>query len=164
MEHSNKDLTWLKITGSIAFSLIFMTFGVLEFMTAFQATEEWVLFTNTSILGWTGEFMTGITLFIIGLLILWATPLYLMKKSQNANSFFLIGSGLGVIFGLVFIFIFIADIITVLVDAAANATTLDFTDFSSLYHPITYGIALVPIFILLFLEFRKVRKEALPAS
>ncbi len=155
---------WLRITYSIVLSLIFMTFGVLQFMTTFEATAEWPLFANTSLLGWTGEFMTGIALVIIGLIILWSAILYFRGKNPEGNSFLLIGSGVGVVFGLLYVLVVVADIIAVLVDAAAEAVAPDFTEFSSLYFPILLGIISLPIFLLLFIKFRDVRKEKAQAA
>jgi hypothetical protein len=155
---------WARITYSMILSLAFMTFGVLQFIfwlgkfDSVATILDWPLFANTGLLGWGEELVTGIALFIIGLIILWAPIQYFRKKIPEGNSFLLVSSGVGTIFGAIYVLIVVADVIAVLVDAAAEAAVPDFAGFSSLYYPILLGLVALPLFLIAFFQFRKARK------
>ncbi len=147
IERLNKTLYTNLILGfSLVLSLGYFTFGVLGAITNFGITESgsWRIFEATAILGWGQMRITGFILLIIGLIMLWSVPYYLTNKTQKADSYLVIGAGIGIIFGAIYILIILADVITAIITTISDNVAFKIETF--FYVPIILAIFAVPLF------------------
>jgi len=147
IERLNKPLFTNLILGfSLVLSLVYFTFGVLGAITNFGIAESgsWQIFEATAILGWEQMRITGFILIIIGLIMFWSVPYYFTAKTQKADSYLVIGAGIGIMFGAIYILIIIADVITALVTTISDNVAFKVETF--FYVPIILAIFAVPLF------------------
>lgn len=156
----NHQLVTNLIMGfSIILGLLFLYFGVMGALTIIGLTEQnvWVIYDVMWIFGWKGSAITGFALIIIGIIILWSVPYYLLNNVQKADSYLIIGVGLGVLFGIIYIFVIFADLLSWLLDyLATNEVNPPYTYF---YFPVLLSLLAVPLFRAL-----SVRHIVLPPS
>lgn len=147
IERLNKPLYTNLILGfSLILSLGYFTFGVLGAITNFGITESgsWQIFEATAILGWGQMRITGFILIIIGLIMFWSVPYYFTNKTQKADSYLVIGAGIGIIFGVIYILIILADVITAIITTISDSVAFKIETF--FYIPIILAIFAVPLF------------------
>ncbi len=147
IERLNKPLFTNLILGfSLVLSLVYFTFGVLGAITNFGITESgsWRIFEATAILGWEQMRITGFILIIIGLIMFWSIPYYFTANNQKADSYLVIGAGVGIIFGAIYILIIIADVITAIITTITDNVAFKVETF--FYIPIILALFAIPLF------------------
>ncbi|MCK5047365.1 MAG: hypothetical protein KAS22_12340 [Candidatus Heimdallarchaeota archaeon] len=147
IERLNKPLYTNLILGlSLVLSLGYFTFGVLGAITNFGITESgsWRIFEATAILGWEQMRITGFILIIIGVIMFWSVPYYLTAKTQKADSYLVIGAGIGIIFGVIYILVILADVITAIITTISDNVAFKIETF--FYVPIILAIFAIPLF------------------
>ncbi|MHA1124059.1 MAG: hypothetical protein ACTSO7_04580 [Candidatus Heimdallarchaeota archaeon] len=134
---------------NIILGLLFLAFGFLEALTLVGHTINniWSIYSATSIFGWKGHAITGFALIIIGIIMLWSVPYYFRNKIQQGDSYLIIGSGIGLLFGIIYILIILADVLKGIVIGLANATPIIIETY--LYPAILLAILAIPIFRLI---------------
>jgi hypothetical protein len=150
IERLDKQIATNLILGlSIILSLGYFTFGIFGVLANFGVSESstWKLFETTAILGWNQMRITGFVLIIIGLIMSWSVPYYLSKKTQKADSYLVIGTGIGIIFGIIYLLIVLADVIVALVTRISDGPPYQVVTF--IYIPIILGVLSVPLFRIL---------------
>lgn len=153
VEQLNREsITHLVQASSIVLAIIYLAFGVISVLSIFGITESntWILFEATAFFGWEGHSITGFVLIIIGIVNLWSIPFYFLDNEQKADSYLIIGTGLGVLFGIIYLFIIIADILMGVVNCISDCTTFSITTY--FYFPILLGLLTIPIFRILILR------------
>ncbi|NPE08237.1 MAG: hypothetical protein GNW80_08145 [Asgard group archaeon] len=147
IERLNKPLFTNLILGfSIFLSLVYFIFGVLGAISNFGITESesWNIYEKTAFLGWEQMRITGFVLIIIGLIMFWSVPYYLTTKTQKADSYLVIGAGIGIIFGGIYILIILADVITAVITTISDNVAFRVETF--FYVPIILAIFAIPLF------------------
>ncbi len=131
---------------SIILGLLFLYFGVMGALTIVGMTEQnvWGIYSTMWVFGWEGSAITGFALIIIGVIMLWSVPFYFLKSVQKADSYLIIGSGLGVLFAIIYIFIILADLLSWLLDILATSVVNPPETY--FYYPIMLGLIAAPIF------------------
>ena len=74
----------------------------------------------------------------------WSVPYYLTNKTQKADSYLVIGAGIGIIFGAIYILIILADVITAIITTISDNVAFKIETF--FYVPIILAIFAVPLF------------------
>lgn len=146
----NKPIYTHLIEGlSIVLGILFVAFGVIGGISIFGITENntWPIYSATRFFGWEGNAITGFVLIIIGFVILWSIPFYLFNNTQKGDSYLIIGTGLGILFGAIYVFIILADILTAAVDALSNQSQFLIETF--FYYPILLSLLSIPVFRIL---------------
>ncbi len=147
IDHFNKPYyTNIILGAAILLGLANICFGLLGVLAIFGLSDEnsWIIFQNTAILGWEQLKVTGFVLIIIGIVMFWSVPLYLMDKSQRADSYLVIASGIGILFGFIYVLIVIGDILTAVVSMATMNEPFAIQTY--FYLPIMLGVIALPIF------------------
>ncbi len=150
IERLNKPLYTNLILGfSMILSLSYFMFGTLGALANLSniSAKLYSLFETTAILGWEQMKVTGFVLIIIGLIMCWSIPYYIRNKNQQADSYLVIGAGIGLIFGFIYILIILADVL-----AATISTITEGTQFhieTAFYIPIILAIFALPLFRIL---------------
>ena len=150
IERLNTPLYTNLILGfSLVLSLGYFTFGVLGAITNFGITESgsWRIFEATAILGWEQMRITGFILIIIGVIMFWSVPYYFTTKTQKADSYLVIGAGIGIIFGVIYLLIILADVITAIITTISDNVAFKIETF--FYVPIILAIFAIPLFRIL---------------
>ncbi|HUU77266.1 MAG TPA: hypothetical protein VMX55_02895 [candidate division Zixibacteria bacterium] len=149
----NKPVYTHVIEGfSIVLGALFIAFGVIGAISIFGITESnsWKIYQSTSFFGWKGNAITGIALIVVGIVILWSIPFFFFNNTQKADSYLIIGTGLGFLFGVIYVFIIMADLISSLVDSLANQITVSITTY--FYYPILLALLTIPVFRILVIR------------
>lgn len=144
---------------SIILGLLFLYFGVMGALTIIGLTEQnaWAIYDVMWIFGWEGSAITGFALIVIGIIMLWSIPYYFLNNTQKADSYLIIGVGLGELFGIVYIFIILADLLSWLLDfLSTNEVNPPETYF---YYPVILALIAAPLFRVL-----SIRHIVLPPS
>ncbi|NHJ32635.1 MAG: hypothetical protein FK732_07225 [Asgard group archaeon] len=150
IERMNKPLFTNLILGfSVILSLAYFTFGTLGAISSFGNTENvtWRIYEATAILGWEQMRITGFVLIVIGLIMIWSVPYYLTDKTQKADSYLVIGLGIGMIFGFIYILIILADVLTAAITTISESTPFQVETF--FYIPIILALFALPLFRIL---------------
>jgi hypothetical protein len=137
-------ITNVILGAAITLGLLYIAFGVMSLLSLLGIRLGWSFYLATSLLGWQGQAVTGLALVFIGTVMLWSVPYYLLNRVQNADSYLTIGTGLGVLFGVIYLLIIVADVITGLVTALADNTTISIITF--FYFPIILALLTYPVF------------------
>ena len=139
-------ITNVIIGASIFLGMAYIYFGVMGALTLLGLTENktWIFYQVMWIFGWEGNAVTGIALIIIGLIILWSIPYYLRDKTQQADSYLIIGSGLGVLFCIIYILIIFADLLIWLVNFLSTSVAQPPETY--FYYPIMLGLVTAFLF------------------
>jgi len=134
---------------TIILGILYLAFGFISALSlaGYTSNTIWPLFSATSIFGWKGHAITGFALIIIGIIMLWSVPYYFKNKIQQGDSYLIIGSGIGVIFGIIYVLIVLADVLRGIVVGLANATPIIIETY--FYYAILLAILAVPIFRLI---------------
>jgi len=152
-------ITNVILVFSIILGLLFLYFGIMGALTLIGLTNQnvWVFYDVMWIFGWEGSAITGFVLIVIGVIMLWSVPYYFLNSVQKADSYLIIGAGLGVLFAIIYIFVILADLLTWLLDfLATNIVNPPETYF---YYPVLLGLLAAPLFRAL-----SVRHIVLPPS
>lgn len=150
IERMNKPLFTNLILGfSVILSLAYFTFGTLGAISNFGNTENvtWQIYETTAILGWEQMRITGFILIIIGVIMFWSVPYYITAKTQKADSYLVIGAGIGMIFGVIYILIILADVLTAVITTITDSTPFQVETF--IYMPIILAVFALPLFRIL---------------
>jgi len=134
---------------TIILTILYLVGGILSILALFglKENESWSFYQKTAIFGWQQLKVTSFVLIIISLVMLWALIYYFRKKNQEADSFLIIGSGIGSLFGIIYLLVIIADILNGLISAAINAEVIHIDTY--FYLPILLAIFTLPLFRLL---------------
>ena len=146
----NKPQFTNRILGyTIILGLLYLAFGVIGALTLAGHTNStaWAIYIATSIFGWKGHAITGFALIIIGIIMLWSVPYYFTNNIQQGDSYLIIGSGIGVLFGIIYIIIILADVLRGIVVGLTNATPIIIETY--FYPAILLAIIAIPIFRLI---------------
>ncbi|MHA1212780.1 MAG: hypothetical protein ACTSSH_09995 [Candidatus Heimdallarchaeota archaeon] len=150
VERLNKQAYTNMILGAaVVLGLANITFGILGVLAIFGLSEDntWKIFEYTAILGWNQLRITGFILIIIGIIIIWSIPYYFRNKTQQADSYLIIGAGIGTIYGVIYLLIILADIISSIVDGLSNSVPISIETY--FYLPIMLAFFMVPLFRIL---------------
>ena len=134
---------------TIILGILYLAFGFLGALTLAGHTTNtiWPLYSATSIFGWKGHAITGFALIIIGIIMLWSVPNYFRNKLQQGDSYLIIGSGIGLLFGIIYILIILADVLKGIVVGLSSATPIIIETY--FYPAILLAILAIPIFRLI---------------
>ena len=147
IQNVNKPyFTYIMFGYAIILGLVHIFFGVMSILTIFGISNQkiWNFYSSTWIFGWEKLAITGFVLIIVGIIILWSIPYYLMNSIQKADSYLTIGSGISILFGIIYILIIIADIISCIIDCVSVQQLVTLETY--FYVPIMLGILIFPIF------------------
>ena len=150
IERFNKQsYTHLIMALAIILGIANITFGILGILAIFGYREDivWKIFQGSEILGWNQLKITGFILVIIGVVMFWSVPFYLINKNQQADSYLVIASGIALLFGFIYLLIIIADILNAVVLAITDQTSVSIE--TAFYLPIILAIVAFPLFRLL---------------
>jgi len=134
---------------SIFLAVIYFISGILGILSIFGIREgtSWTVYTKTAFFGWQQLKVTSFVLLVISIVMLWAIIYYFKKRNQEADSFLIIGSGLGSLFGVIYLLVILADILAALVTSATNAQSIHIETF--FYLPILLALFTIPLFRIL---------------
>ncbi|HUT82607.1 MAG TPA: hypothetical protein VMZ29_15535 [Candidatus Bathyarchaeia archaeon] len=137
---------------AVFFGITNITFGIFGILAIFGLKEEnsWKIFDKMVILGWEQLKITGFILIIIGVIMLWSVPYYFLNKTQQADSYLVISSGISLLFGIIYLLIIFADIISAIVESVSNNNPLKITTY--FYLPIILAILIFPLFRVLVIR------------
>ncbi|NHJ48565.1 MAG: DUF308 domain-containing protein [Asgard group archaeon] len=141
--------TNLILSLAIIMGIIYLVFGILGIIAIF-GDDVWNFYIATKILGWKQLKITGFILVIIGIVMIWSVPLYILNKTQQGDSYLVIASGLGILFGGIYLLIIIADILSAAVIAITESTSIHIETF--FYIPIMLAVVVVPLFRILVIR------------
>ncbi|MEA2071252.1 MAG: hypothetical protein U9O98_08175 [Asgard group archaeon] len=142
---NQQRITNIILTVAVILGILYIGIGITSIIGFFGAQENpWVFYEATSFLGWNKITVTGFALLIAGIVIIWSVPYYFFNKSQVADSYLLVGTTIGILFGLIYIIIILADILNGLVIALANQSAIEIVTY--FYLPIPLAITTIPIF------------------
>ncbi|MBD3192103.1 MAG: hypothetical protein GF308_15765 [Candidatus Heimdallarchaeota archaeon] len=144
---------------SIFLGVIYLSFGVLGILTVVGITEKriWRIYQWTAFLGWEGQTMTGIALIIITIVILWAGVHYYKGQIQNADSYLIIGTALGLTYSFVYALIILADLLIAGINLLVGESSTSV--ITAFYFPILLAIFCLPVFLVLLARHRVVSKH-----
>lgn len=144
---------------SIFLGVVYLSFGILGVLTLVGITENrtWRIYQWTAFLGWEGQTMTGIALIIVAIVILWAIPHYYKGQIQNADSYLIIGTALGLVYSFVYVLIILADLLTVGINLLAGESSTSV--MTAFYFPILLATFCLPVFLVLLARHRVILKH-----
>jgi len=148
-KYNQTQFTKIILVYTIILGLLYLIVGVLGALTIAGHTNNvvWLLYSATSIFGWKGHAITGFALIIIGIIMLWSVPYYFRNKLQQGDSYLIIGSGIGLLFGIIYILIILADVLNGIVVGLSNVTPIIIETY--FYPAILLAILAIPIFRLI---------------
>ena len=137
---------------TIIIGILYILFGITGVLSLAGHTENtlWPFYSATSIFGWKGHAITGFALIIIGIIMLWSVPYYFTDKIQLGDSYLIIGSGIGALFGFIYILIILADVLKGIVIGLSNVTPIIIETY--FYPSILLAILAIPIFRIITLR------------
>ena len=123
---NKQHFTYWILGFTIILGMVYLFFGFASVLTLAGYTNKilWGFYSSTSFFGWKGHAITGVALIITGIIILWSVPFYFRNKIQQGDSYLIIGSGIGVLFGFIYILIILADILKGIVIGLSDATPI----------------------------------------
>jgi hypothetical protein len=146
---NQQGYTNLVLGLAIVLGIIYIVFGILGILAIFGEVS-WSFYQTTKILGWNQLKITGFVLVVIGIVMLWSVPLYFLNKTQQGDSYLVIASGLGILFGGIYILVIIADILNALITAITESSAVKIVTF--FYIPIMLAIVAIPLFRILVIR------------
>ncbi|MBN1328378.1 MAG: hypothetical protein JXA54_02785 [Candidatus Heimdallarchaeota archaeon] len=147
VEKMNEPIYTHIILGlAVFFGITNITFGIFSILAIFGLNEEniWPLYEKMVIFGWEQLKITGFILIIIGIIMLWSVPYYFLNKTQQADSYLVIGSGICLLFGVIYLLIIFADIISAIVESVSSNNPIEITTY--FYLPIMLALITFPLF------------------
>ena len=144
--------------GALILGLVYLAFGIIGLISLFGISENrtWKFYSATSFFGWEGHALTSATQIIIAIVIFWSFPYYQKKEEQTADSYLAIGTGLGMIFGIIYLWIIFADITEALVSLLADGAPFHIS--TAFYTPLLLAALSVPFFETLMIRHRIIIK------
>ncbi|MBK5112163.1 MAG: hypothetical protein KGD59_07680 [Candidatus Heimdallarchaeota archaeon] len=148
-QFNNPLITKIILGFSIVLSFVYITFGILGILAiaGLKESGSWQIYEATSILGWNQMKITGFILVIIGIVMFWAVPYYLSDRTQKGDSYLVIGAGVGVLFGGIYLLVILADVLIAAVTAVTESVVFQVETF--FYIPIILSILAIPLFRIL---------------
>ncbi len=149
---NKKSYTYLIMVLAIILGVVNIIFGILGILAIFGFRENytWKIYEKLEIFGWNQLKITGFILIIIGIVMLWSVPFYFYDKTQQADSYLVIATGIGTLFGFIYVLIIIADILNAVVLAITEQSSVSIITY--FYLPIILAITTIPLFRILIIR------------
>jgi hypothetical protein len=143
---NSEQATKIIIFSAILFSILNLAIGIMNILSLIGIRENhtWAFYTKLRFFGWEGQAMTGIVNIIITLVIIWSLVYFFKNETQKGDSYLIIGIGLSMLFGYIYVLIVVADVISGLLAAWENLTPIAIETY--FYTPIVLAIIAFPLF------------------